>query len=1044
MHRSSIPLAAVLLISAALAACTGGGNATGRMAGISPSAGGGDGALGQNLVGESCRSVPRAGASALPGEPAPLDILCGAGKDPAGSLWTAALPASDQQGSRDQRHASILRATAETPGGRRLADRMSCDSGEWTGGSIDMRVSGCTLKAQGWPQVVLLADIGGILYQAEGLPSLLPVLTTAIAQRSGQAIAPADSAAAAKIVAARIKGGAEQMRSADLASLTELVRLGRFYNSTQNFAGAENAFRRALDIETRVLGPDAEGTGSVTIELALQVSNQRRFDEAAGLFRRADPIIQRSTSDTLHARYSSYLALDAANQRKYSEALAYAREATAVRRKRVESQHDTLTATVQDPQQFGARGELAHSLRIEAAMALRLGDTTSALAAISEALEIMSATPGLPLSWRPEALALLAEVDAADGRFSAAERDLSTAVALSQKLFGETAPTALALLQRAKLQTDIERDQDALRDFQAAFAIIATDESARAQLVSDEITPFFTAASALASADQKQRAALADDMFRASQFVGSGVAGQTIDRAAARLSTNDPAIADLIRQTQAAERARDAARLELANEQAKPDIERGSIKETALAQQVEQQSATAAALQKKLIAAFPAYATLAEPGPVGLSDMQKRLGADEAFLSFVIGHGRSYAMLVRRDGFSVHAVEATDATLVEQVTRLRDALTLKLGTLPDYDLGLAHDLYAELLGPFEAQLGGVTHLVVATPGTLASLPFSLLVTRQPAGGGMHDYASAAWLIRRMAVSEVPSPRAFVDLRDARAHAKPAPRPFLGVGNPTFVGATATGKGQPSALDALAGSCRENGPVQADLIRALAPLPETADEVRRVGARLNADPGSILLGAAASEANLRRQALGDYNVLYFATHGLLPGELRCKSEPGLALSPPAGTATSTADDGLLDASEVASLQLNAELVVLSACNTAAGGGRFGGEALSGLAEAFFYAGARTLVASHWQVPSLATVRLMTGLFDRAGPQLTGGIAESLRQAQLAVAGDGATAHPYYWAAFTVIGDGGRPGDLSAQASIGARPAGAGAEGQEVMP
>src|SRR5262249_31047918 len=155
---------------------------------------------------------------------------------------------------------------------------------------------------------------------------------------------------------------------------------------------------------------------------------------------------------------------------------------------------------------------------------------------------------------------------------------------------------------------------------------------------------------------------------------------------------------------------------------------------------------------------------------------------------------------------------------------------------------------------------------------------------------------------------VPSPRAFINLRDARAHVKPAPRPFLGVGNPTFVGVTVTGKGQPSALEALAGSCREKGPVQADLIRALAPLPETADEVRRVGARLNADSGAILLGAAASEGNLRRQALGDYNVLYFATHGLLPGELRCESEPGLALSPPSGAATSMADDGLLDAGE----------------------------------------------------------------------------------------------------------------------------------------
>jgi CHAT domain-containing protein len=1046
MRRSSISRVGALLMAAAAAACTGGGNSGGGMAGISPSAGSGDGTLGQNLAGEPCHDAPRSGAAALPGEPAPLNIFCGTDQEPVGSLWAAPLSASSQTGDSDQRHVTIVRAASETPGGRRLTERMGCDSGDWTGGSIDMRVSTCTLRAQSWPQIVLLASVGGILYQAEGLPSLLPVLTTAIAQRSGTPITPADTAAARTIVEARLKSGSEQMRSADLASFTDLVRLGRFYNSTQNFAGAENAFRRALDIETRVLGANAEGTGAVMIELALQVSNQGRFDEAAGLFRRADPIVQRSTSDTLHARYSSYLALDAANQRKYSEALAYAREATAIRRKRVESQGDTLTATVQDPQQFGARGELAHSLRIEAAMALRLGDTTSALASISEALEIMSATPGLPLSWRPEALALLSEVDAADGRFSAAERDLATAIALSQKLFGETAPTALVLLKRARLQTNLERDQDALRDFQAAFAIIANDESARAQLVSDEVTPFFTAASTLASSDEKQRAALADGMFRASQLVSLGVADQTIGRAAARLSTNDPAIAELIRQTQAAERARDAARLELANEQAKPDIERGSVRETALAQQVDQQTAAAAALQKKLIAAFPAYANLADPGPVGLGDLQKRLGLDEAFLSFVIGHNQSYALLLRRDGFAVHRIEATDATLVERVTQLREALVPRLGSLPDYDVELAYGLYTQLLGHFEAQLSGVTHLVVATPGTLASLPFSLLVTQQPAPGARHAYGSAAWLIRRMAVSQVPSPRAFVNLRDARALAKPAPRPFLGVGNPTFSGSagSAAGKGQPSALEALAGSCRENGPVQSDLIRALAPLPETADEVRRVGARLNADPGAILLGAAASEANLRRQALGEYNVLYFATHGLLPGELRCETEPGLALSPPPGASTTTADDGLLDASEVASLSFNAELVVLSACNTAAGGGRFGGEALSGLAEAFFYAGARTLIASHWQVPSLATERLMTGLFDRAGPRLAGGIAESLRQAQLAIASDAATAHPYYWAAFTVIGDGGRAGDLSAQASIGTTLAGAPAKEEEVTP
>jgi CHAT domain-containing protein len=139
---------------------------------------------------------------------------------------------------------------------------------------------------------------------------------------------------------------------------------------------------------------------------------------------------------------------------------------------------------------------------------------------------------------------------------------------------------------------------------------------------------------------------------------------------------------------------------------------------------------------------------------------------------------------------------------------------------------------------------------------------------------------------------------------------------------------------------------------------------------------------------------------------------------CNDEPGLALSP--GSGQSTGDDGLLEASEVAALHLNADLVVLSACNTAAGGDPGGGEALQGLADAFFHAGARRLLVSHWEVSSTATVQLMTGVFDHAGAGFSNGLAESLRDAQLSLAGSPATAHPFYWAAFTVMGDGGRSG------------------------
>jgi CHAT domain-containing protein len=277
----------------------------------------------------------------------------------------------------------------------------------------------------------------------------------------------------------------------------------------------------------------------------------------------------------------------------------------------------------------------------------------------------------------------------------------------------------------------------------------------------------------------------------------------------------------------------------------------------------------------------------------------------------------------------------------------------------------------------------------------------------------------------MAVTDVPSPRAFLALRAAGERRVAAPKPFLAVADPAFQGA---GQASGSALDALAARCRENGPIAPDLLRALPPLPETANEARAVAHLLGAGDDAVLIGAAATEANLRARPLEDYRVLYFATHGILPGELHCQGEPGLALSPPAAPATSPAEDGLLDASEIAQLKLNADLVVLSACNTAASGGSFGGEALAGLADAFFNAGARAVIASHWEVPSLATARLMSGLFEIYAKDRAQGLAEALRQAQLALLRDPATAHPFNWAAFTVIGAGAaeaRPSPASAE-------------------
>jgi CHAT domain-containing protein len=960
--------------------------------------------LGQNLGGEMCR------ASSDVTDARPADIFCGDSPQSVGKLQAFTLGTGLPSDPMARRGVIFARAKAIGEG-LAVSEQLSCGAGQFLGETGDKVLFLCAIQSNSWPRIVLVSGAGRTIYQAEGLPGMLSVLGTALAVASGSRLDPAEIAAGQNTLAAKLPASVFQSSATDFSRYAQFIELARIYSGGNDFAAAETALRSALDIDTQLFGADSLPAGLAIMELALQVSNQGRFDEAAGLFRRATPIVEAATSPDARARLYSYLALDAANQRQFAKALTFARQATADRRTGVEGTNTTggppagLTGlpTI-------SSGELAHSLRIEAEMALRLGDVAGAQAAAEEALWIISLEPGLALWWRPDVLSLIGEVNERQGRIPQAEKNFLDTINLRQRLFGDSAPVVLSELRIGRFYADQQLYGAALEHFEAAMKILEKNPVARSRIVPDQLIAFLAAA-ALAPADEQQRAFRDAEIFRATQLVNSDVADQAIGRASVRLAAANPMLAALVRETQDAERTRDRARIDIAGEFAKPDDERNAAREAQLAQELRVASASADELGARLQQTFPGYANLANPGPAQLSAVQRQLGQKEALLSFVIGFQGSYGLLVTQKGLKIMSLNVTAETLGADIAALRSAFVPQLGTLPAFPIGSAHALYAQLLEPFTAELAGVDHLVVAPGPVLTNLPFSLLVSAMPSV--TTGYADAAWLIRSMAVSQVPTPRAFVSLRQADAVRVAAPRPFLGLGNPLLTGATAAN----TALEALSTSCREARPMSAALLRTLAPLPDTAEEVNAIGRVLGSERDSILLGANAGEANLRARPLDQYRVLYFATHGLLPGELHCQAEPGLVLSPPPMDATSTDADGLLETSEVAGLKLNADLVVLSACNTAAAGeGRFGGEALEGLADAFFNAGARAVLATHWEVPSAATTKLMTDTFQRYSQDRTRGVAEALRQSQLDLLKSPETAHPFNWAAFTLIGAG----------------------------
>jgi CHAT domain-containing protein len=387
------------------------------------------------------------------------------------------------------------------------------------------------------------------------------------------------------------------------------------------------------------------------------------------------------------------------------------------------------------------------------------------------------------------------------------------------------------------------------------------------------------------------------------------------------------------------------------------------------------------------------------------------LAEDEVFIQFHAGEKHVYIWLATSEAIQWKRVNIDREILRGMISQLRVPLTFKQ-EMP-FDRIAAWQLYQLLFSEIEEFVSGKERVYILVNEPLNALPFNLLIKRDPAA---LDYRHTNWLVRDHAVTIFTSFDALIRSRIDQRLKRDGPPNLIAYYDPVFNIPDTQGG------DAKIIPLQETGEAEANLdgtrlFSSLETLPGTSSEISLIKSHFDTDAVKLISGLDASETDLKTRDLSQYSIVYFATHGLTGLQLEPytvgKVEPGIALVNPRNP--TLLDDGALQQTEIYRLKLDADLVVLSGCNTGSdtGGGR---DAVSGLAEAFLTAGARSVIATHWEISDHESVRLMGGMFDRAFGTFSAGTSDALRQSILSYIDtlpDDSLAHPRYWAPFFVI-------------------------------
>lgn len=775
-----------------------------------------------------------------------------------------------------------------------------------------------------------------------------------------------------------------------------------------------------VDSRKRVRGADNGETGNALNSLAEVLQRLGKLEEAEITAREVVRIwdIAFGVRSNAAANARNTLATVLQARSKLDEALKVAKEA-----------RDIWAAS--EPKEGGATA--FGSWRV-ATIQLSMGNYEEAERLFEKALELWSRLNGDDYRLTSLARSGLIAARFARSNWSGVLAECDTLIKAAVRRSGFGAATLGGALS-SEYVSDIEGARtDILRCIKSSYRIQAADSS-------------------------MTRGAIANS-FENAQWAISSQAARALAQMAARIAPGKGPLADAVR-----ERQRLIAIWQGLNTRLYDAIKDGRAENdirTEMAETQRHKDAIDAELQRT----YPQYSSASTVQPLSVQRLQQRpasgeeplLEDDEALVLFLdtpeLGPTpeETFIWVITKTAMRWVRSDLGTPGLTREVSALRYELDPDNPIPVPFELARAHALYRGLFGEIE-ELIRDKRLLIVPSGPLTQLPFQVLVTESPkirSPSSAAGYREVSWFARKHATMVLPAVSSLNALREL-AKESHATEDYIGFGNPLLDGDSKDlgpdGKLKENRKDvelaeqARAARCPPTASPQIALaqgenrgrvrggesltnlaaLRRWLPLPETADELCEVARDLNVDLAThVYLGERATEPEIKRLSdsgdLAKYKIVHFATHGAVAGDVAGPKEPGLILTPP--KEASEANDGYLSASEVGTLKLDADWVILSACNTAAGGAQ-DAEALSGLARAFFYAGARSLLVSHWEVASGPTVELITKAIAelKANPKI--GRAEALRRAMLSMidTGEKYEAHPAYWAPFVLVGEGG---------------------------